>query len=100
MNYKTKSNLNYELISRTALFRGCSPVETEKLLSGIQFFVKTYKKEHRFITPELLYLISESFCTVLFRLKIMTCGVTKISSVLSRPEKFLPKHMPAFPENP
>lgn len=44
MNYKTKNNLNYELISRTALFRGCSPVETEKLLSGIQFFVKTYKK--------------------------------------------------------
>ena len=44
MNDKTKNSLNYELISRTALFLGCSPVETEKLLSGIQFFVKTYKK--------------------------------------------------------
>lgn len=100
MNYKKSNGLNYILISDTALFQGCSPVETEKLLSGMQFFTKAYKKEFRFITPELLYLISESFCTVLFRLKIMTSGETKISSALPRPEKFLQKHMPVFPENP
>lgn len=36
--------MNYELISRTALFQGCSPAETKKLLNGMQFFTKTYKK--------------------------------------------------------
>ncbi len=36
--------MNYELISKTALFHDCSPAETEKLLSGMQFFTKTYKK--------------------------------------------------------
>ena len=53
------------------------------------FSQKHIKKEFRFITPELLYLISELFCTVLFRLKIITSGETKISSALPRPEKFL-----------
>lgn len=36
--------MNYELISKTALFQGCSPSETEKLLNGMQFFTKKYKK--------------------------------------------------------
>ena len=44
MNYKNSNGLNYILISDTALFQGCSPVETEKLLSGMQFFTKAYKK--------------------------------------------------------
>ena len=44
MNYKKSNGLNYILISDTALFQGCSPVETEKLLSGMQFFTKAYKK--------------------------------------------------------
>ena len=44
MNYKKSNGLNYILISDTALFHGCSPVETEKLLSGMQFFTKAYKK--------------------------------------------------------
>lgn len=44
MNHKTENRLDYELISRTTLFRGCSPVETENLLSGMQFFTKRYKK--------------------------------------------------------
>ncbi len=37
MNYKKSNGLNYILISDTALFQGCSPVETEKLLSGMPF---------------------------------------------------------------
>ena len=44
MNSKNSNGLNYILISDTALFQGCSPVETEKLLSGMQFFTKAYKK--------------------------------------------------------
>lgn len=100
MNYKKSNGLNYILISDTALFQGCSPVETEKLLSGMQFFTKAYKKGVPVYHAGILYLISESFCTVLFRLKIMTSGETKISSALPRPEKFLQKHMPVFPENP
>lgn len=100
MNYKKSNGLNYILISDTALFHGCSPVETEKLLSGMQFFTKAYKKGVPVYHAGTPYLISELFCTVLFRLKIMTSGETKISSALPRPEKFLQKHMPVFPENP
>lgn len=36
--------MNYELISHTALFQGCTPAETEKLLNGIQKFTKKYEK--------------------------------------------------------
>lgn len=36
--------MDYELISHTALFQGCSPAETQKLLDGMQFFTKLYKK--------------------------------------------------------
>ena len=36
--------MDYELISRTALFQSCSPKETEKLLHGMQSFTKKYKK--------------------------------------------------------
>ena len=39
--------MDYELISQTALFQGCSPSETEKLLHGLKTFTKKYKKgEH------------------------------------------------------
>ncbi len=37
--------MDYELISQTALFQGCSPSETEKLLHGLKTFTKKYKKE-------------------------------------------------------
>lgn len=77
MNYKKSNGLNYILISDTALFQGCSPVETEKLLSGMQFFTKAYKKGVPVYHAGTPYLISESFCTVLFRLKIMTSGKQK-----------------------
>ena len=36
--------MDYELISQTALFQGCSPSETEKLLHGLKTFTKKYKK--------------------------------------------------------
>ena len=35
--------MDYELISQTALFQGCSPSETEKLLHGLKTFTKKYK---------------------------------------------------------
>ena len=39
--------MDYELISRTALFQGCSPTATENLLYGLKTFTKKYKKgEH------------------------------------------------------
>ena len=36
--------MDYELISRTALFQGCSPTATENLLYGLKTFTKKYKK--------------------------------------------------------
>ena len=36
--------MDYELISRTALFQGCSPSATENLLYGLKTFTKKYKK--------------------------------------------------------
>ena len=36
--------MDYEMISQTALFQGCSPSETEKLLHGLKTFTKKYKK--------------------------------------------------------
>ena len=48
--------MDYELISQTALFQGCSPSETEKLLHGLKLLQKNIKKEPRFILPELLSL--------------------------------------------
>ena len=48
--------MDYELISHTSLFQGCSLAETEKLLHGLKTFTKKYKKEPRFILPELLSL--------------------------------------------
>ena len=36
--------MDYELISHTALFQGCSPAETGKLLHGLKTFTKKYKK--------------------------------------------------------
>ena len=36
--------MDYELISQTPLFQGCSPSETEKLLHGLKTFTKKYKK--------------------------------------------------------
>ena len=36
--------MDYELISHTALFQGCSPAETEKLLHGLKIFTKKYIK--------------------------------------------------------
>ena len=35
--------MDYELISRTALFQGCSPTATENLLYGLKTFTKKYK---------------------------------------------------------
>ena len=98
MNYKKSNGLNYILISDTALFQGCSPVETEKLLSGMQFFTKAYKKGvpvYHAGTP-----VSDIGIVLHGVVQIMTSGETKISSALPRPEKFLQKHMPVFPENP
>ena len=102
MNYKKSNGLNCILISRHCTLPGLFPCPKQKSYchGAANFSQKHIKKEFRFITPELLYLISESFCTVLSRLKIMTSGETKISSALPRPEKFLQKHMPVFPENP
>ena len=36
--------MDYELISHTSLFQGCSLAETEKLLHGLKTFTKKYKK--------------------------------------------------------
>ena len=44
MNSKLNARLDYDLISKTTLFQGCSPEDTKKLLNGMQHFTKTYKK--------------------------------------------------------
>ena len=36
--------MDYELISHTALFQGCSPTATKNLLYGLKTFTKKYKK--------------------------------------------------------
>lgn len=100
MNYKKSNGLNYILISDTALFQGCSPVETEKLLSGMQFFTKAYKKGvpvYHAGTP-----VSDIGIVLHGVVQIENNDLwgKKISSALPRPEKFLQKHMPVFPENP
>lgn len=100
MNYKKSNGLNYILISDTALFQGCSPVETEKLLSGMQFFTKAYKKGapvYHAGTP-----VSDIGIVLHGVVQIENNDLwgNKISSALPRPEKFLQKHMPVFPENP
>lgn len=100
MNYKNSNGLNYILISDTALFQGCSPVETEKLLSGMQFFTKAYKKGvpvYHAGTP-----VSDIGIVLhgVVQIENNDLWETKISSALPRPEKFLQKHMPVFPENP
>ena len=100
MNYKKSNGLNYILISDTALFQGCSPVETEKLLSGMQFFTKAYKKGvpvYHAGTP-----VSD--------IGIVLHGVVQIENndlwgnkniiSLAQAENVLQKHMPVFPENP
>ena len=46
--------MDYELISRTALFQGCSPTATENLLYGLKTFTKKYKK------GEDIYRVGES----------------------------------------
>ena len=89
--------MDYELISQTALFQGCSPSETEKLLHGLKTFTKKYKKG----AP--VYLAGTPVTDIgivlygTVQIENNDLWATKISSVLHTPGKCLLKLMPVFP---
>ena len=91
--------MDYELISRTALFQGCSPTATENLLHGLKTFTKKYKKG----AP--VYLAGTPVTDVgivlygTVQIENNDLWSTKISSVLHTPGKCLQKLMPVFPVN-